>query len=264
MNPFAYGFMLHAYAASAAVAVMAALCGYFLVLRGQSFAGHALGHVGFAGAAAAMLLGWPALPGLMATAVAGGLAMGLLGEAADARRDVGIGLVLAAALGLGLLFLSLFSGSAATATALLFGNVLGVDTRTLHVLIAVSLVVVAGIGVLFRPLLFASVQRELAEARGVRVRLVAVLFLGLAGLAVAGSAQVTGVLLVFSLMVGPAATAQVLSGSVRRGISCAVGFALAEALGGVTIAFFSDWPVSFCISMLAALGYAGAVLVRAV
>jgi zinc/manganese transport system permease protein len=255
VNPFAYGFMVHAYLAAVIVSVMAGAVGYFLVLRGQSFAGHALGHVGFAGAAGAMLLGWPALPGLIAATTLGGMAMGLLGEA-RAERDVGVGLVLAAALGLGLLFLGFFTGSAAQAVALLFGNVLGVDGAMLRSMAAVGVVTLGLLALLSRPLLFASLQPELAAARGVRLRLLSVLFLGLVGLAVAVSAQVVGVLLVFSLLVGPAAVAQRVTPRIGRGVMVTVALALAEATGGVTLAFYTDWPASFWISALAAGLYA--------
>jgi zinc/manganese transport system permease protein len=261
VNPFAYGFMVHAYLAAAIVAAMAGAVGYFLVLRGQSFAGHALGHVGFAGATAALLAGFPALPGLIAATTLGGMAMGLMGESL-AERDVGIGLVLAASLGLGLLFLGFFTGSAAQAVSLLFGNVLGVDAAMLWTMLGVGVVTLAGLAVLSRPLLFASLQPELAAARGVKLRLLSVLFLGLVGLAVAVSAQVVGVLLVFSLLVGPAAVAQRLTPRVWAGIGLAVGVALLEALGGITLAFYTDWPASFWISALAAGAYAAAVAGR--
>jgi zinc/manganese transport system permease protein len=260
MNPFAYGFMLHAYMAAAIVAVMAGAVGYILVLRGQSFAGHALGHVGFAGATGALLLGWPALPGLIAATTLGGMLMGLLGERL-AERDTGIGLVLAASLGLGLLFLQFFTGSAAQAVSLLFGNVLGVDTPMLRTMLGAAIITLAALTILSRPLLFSSLQPALAAARGVRLRLLSVLFLGLVGLAVAVSAQVVGVLLVFSLLVGPAAVAQRLTPRVWRGVALSVALALAEALGGVTLAFYTDWPASFWISALAAALYAAALII---
>jgi zinc/manganese transport system permease protein len=255
MNPFAFEFMLNAYAAAAMVAVVAGIAGYFLVLRGQSFAGHALGHVGFAGAAAALLMGFPPLAGLLAISVAGGMLMGLLGEGGG-ERDVGIGLVLAGALALGLLFLGFFSAGAQQATALLFGNVLGVDRTTLLTLLAVSLLALATLAVVARPLLFASLQPDLAAAAGVPVRLISVIFLGTIGLVVAGAAQVVGVLLVFSLLVAPAAAAQHATPRVGTGVALSVAFALAQALGGVTLAFYTDWPVSFWITALGAVVFA--------
>ena len=257
MNPFAYEFMLHAYAAAAIVAVMGGAAGYVLVLRGQSFAGHALGHVGFAGATGALLLGLPPLAGLVAVTVGGGLLMGLFGDRL-AERDIGIGLVLAASLGLGLLFMGFFAGSATRATALLFGNVLGVDDGTLWALLAVGAVTLAGLAILARPLLFASLQPDLAEARGVPVRRIGVLFLGLVGLAVAGAAQVVGVLLVFALLIGPAAAAQRLTARLYPGLALCIALALIEALGGITLAFYTNWPASFWITTLGATAYAAA------
>ena len=133
--------------------------------------------------------------------------MGLLGERLQ-QRDVAIGIVLALSLGLGLLFLHFFTAYATQATALLFGNVLGVDAATVWTLLLLGIVAVAALAAIARPLLFASLQPELAEAKGVSLRLVSVLFLAIVALAVAECAQIVGVLLVFALMVGPAAAAQ--------------------------------------------------------
>ncbi len=248
---FAYGFMVNAFAAAGIVAVVAGAVGYFLVLRGQTFAGHALGHIGFTGATGAILIGIAPLWGLLAVTVAGGIGMGLLGERL-AGRDVAIGVVLAFALGCGLLFLHFFTSSAAQATALLFGNVLGVDRETVWALLGLGLVCLSGLAAIARPLLFASVQPELAEARGVSLRLVGVLFMALVALATAESVQIVGVLLVFALMVGPAAAAQRLTIRLGRGISLAVALALAEAWLGLVAAFYTDWPTSFWITTISA------------
>ena len=239
--------MVHAFLAAGIVAAVSGAVGYFLVLRGQSFAGHALAHVGFTGATGAVLLGVPPLWGSVAVTVAGGAGMGLLGQRLQ-HRDVAIGIVLAMALGLGLLFLHFFTAYATQATALLFGNVLGVDTGTLWVLLGLGVVCLAGLGFVARPLLFASLQPELAEARGVNVRLVSVLFLAITGLATAECTQIVGVLLVFALMVGPAAAAQRVTGRVGVGVGLAVGLAVLEAWAGIALAFYTDWPSSFWIT----------------
>src|SRR5579875_1215939 len=123
---FEYDFMVNAFAASGIVAVLAGIVGYFLVMRGQTFAGHALAHVGFAGATGAVLLGVSPLWGMLLVSAGGGAGMGLLGERLEGR-DVAIGIVLAVSLGLGLLFLHFYTSYAAQATALLFGNLLSVD-----------------------------------------------------------------------------------------------------------------------------------------
>ena len=251
---FAYGFMDNAYAAAGIVAVVSALVGYFMVMRGQSFAGHALSHVGFTGATGAVLLGIPPLWGLVGATLCAGVGMGLLGERA-AGRDVAIGLVLAFSLGLGLLFLHFFTAYATQATALLFGNVLGVDATTLWTLAGLGLVSLAALAAIVRPLLFASLLPEVAQARGVDVRLVSVAFLAIVALATAECAQIVGVLLVFTLMVGPAASAQRLTASLAGGLALSVLLALAEAWSGIALAWWTDWPVSFWISAASAAVY---------
>src|SRR4249919_619439 len=159
-----YEFMRNAIAAAGIVAVVSGLVGYFLVLRAQTFAGHALSHVGFAGATGAVLLGVAPLWGLVTLTLLAGIGMGLLGERLH-QRDVAIGIVLAMSLGLGLLFLHFFTAYATQATALLFGNILGVDAATVWALAALSLVAMAALAAISRPLLFASLQPELAEAK---------------------------------------------------------------------------------------------------
>ncbi len=266
---FSFGFMINAFLAATAVALVAGPVGYFLVLRQQSFAGHALSHVGFTGATGAVLLGLPPLWGLIGMTLLAGLAMGSLGERL-AGRDVAIGLVLALSLGLGLLFLHFFTAYAAQATALLFGNVFGVDRPTLLTLVGLGVVTLAGLAAIARPLLFASLQPELAEARGVPVRLVSVLFLGLVALTTAGCAQIIGVLLVFTLMVAPAATAQRLSGGMRgrwgagvgAGVALSAALALFQAWGGLVLAYETDWPASFWITALSGGCYGLALLRR--
>ena len=258
---FAYDFMVNAFAAATIVAIVSGLVGFFLVLRGQTFAGHALAHVGFTGATGAVLVGVSPLWGLVVVTVAGGVGMGLLGERL-AGRDVAIGMVLALALGFGLLFLHFFTAYASQATALLFGNVLGVDVPTLWTLLGLGLVSLAGLAAISRPLLFASLQPELAEARGVSLRLVSVLFLAIVALATAECAQIVGVLLVFTLMVGPAATAQRLTTRLGRGLLFSTALALAEAWLGIVLAFYTDWPTSFWITALSGAAYLAASLPR--
>jgi zinc/manganese transport system permease protein len=249
-----YDFMRNAFAAAGIAAIVSALAGYFLVLRGQTFAGHALGHIGFAGATGAVLLGVAPVWGLVGFTVAAGIGMGLMGERLS-DRDVAIGVVLALALGLGLLFLHYYTAFAAQATALLFGNVLAVDRAMIATLIGLGSITLAALAAIMRPLIFASLQPELAEAKGVPVRFVSTAFLAIVALAVSESAQIVGVLLVFALMVGPPATAQRLVTGLWSGMALSAFIALAEAWLGIAIAYYTDWPVSFCIALLSALGY---------
>jgi len=249
-----YDFMRNAFAAAGIAAVVSGLVGYFLVLRGQTFAGHALSHIGFAGATGAVLIGLAPVWGLAGFTVAAGIGMGMLGERISGR-DVAIGVVLALALGFGLLFLHYYTAFATQATALLFGNVLAVDRSMIVTLAGLGIVTLGGLAAIMRPLIFASLQPELAEAKGVPLRFVATAFLTIVALAVAESAQIVGILLVFALMVGPPATAQALATGLWSGILLSAVIALAEAWAGIAVAYYTDWPVSFCIAILSALGY---------
>jgi zinc/manganese transport system permease protein len=251
---FAYDFMQHAFAAATIVALVSGPVGYFLVLRGQTFAGHALAHVGFTGATGAVLIGASPLWGLVLLTVAGGIGMGMLGERL-AHRDVAIGIILALSLGFGLLFLHFFTAFAAQATSLLFGNVLAVDIPTIWTLLALGTISLLALGIISRPLLFASIQPELAEAKGVNLRSFSIMFLAIVALATAQCAQIVGVLLVFTLMVGPAAAAQRLTTRVGMGVILSAVLALVAAWFGITLAFYTDWPCSFWITALSTLTY---------
>ncbi len=254
---FTYDFVLRAFAASGIVAVVAGTVGYFRVLRGQTFAGHALSHIGFAGATGATLIGVSPLAGLIVFVVAAGTGIGLLGERVSGR-DVTIGMVLSVSLGFGLLFLSLTTSHATAATTLLFGNVLAVTPSMLATLALLGIVTLAALGWISRPLVFVTLQPELAEAKGVSARAIGTLFLALVALATAQSIQIVGVLLVFTLMVGPPAAAQLLTRRLGLGIALSALLALAQAWLGIVIAFYTNWPTSFWIAALSTLVYAGA------
>jgi zinc/manganese transport system permease protein len=256
---FDYEFMRNAFGAATMVALVAGCVGYFLVLRAQTFAGHALAHVGFAGATGAVLVGAAPLWGMLVVTVVAGAGMGLLGERLEGR-DVAIGIVLSVALALGLLFLHFYTSFAAQATALLFGNLLAVDRDTLLVLAWLSLTSLIALSVLSRPLLFATLQPELAEAKGVSLRVVSVLFLMVVAVVTAESAQIVGVLLVFGLMIAPAAAAQRFTHGILAGVLASAALALLDAWIGLTLAYYTDWPSSFCIVALGALTYVIAVM----
>jgi zinc/manganese transport system permease protein len=249
-----YDFMINAFAAAGIAATVSALAGFFLVMRGQTFAGHALSHVGFAGATGAALLGIAPLWGLVGFTLAAGLGMGFLG-ARISNRDVAIGVVLALALGFGLLFLHYHMSFATQATAILFGNVFAVDRPTVTMLACLSVVTLLALAAIMRPLVFASLQPEMAEARGLSLRAVSMAFLAIVALAVSECAQIVGVLLVFTLMVGPPAAAQLVTTRLWSGLLLSALLAVAAAWCGITIAWCTDWPVSFCIAALSALGY---------
>jgi zinc/manganese transport system permease protein len=190
-----------------------------------------------------------------------GLGMGALGERL-AGRDVAIGVTLSLALGFGLLFLHFYTSFATQVTALLFGNVLGVSHATLAVLAGISAVSLVALGAIMRPLLFASLQPELAEAKGVSLRLVSMLFMAICALTVAACTQIVGVLLVFTLLVGPAAAAQNLTTRLSSGLIVAALAALAQAWLGITLSYYTDWPASFWITALSGAVYGVSLLAK--
>jgi zinc/manganese transport system permease protein len=251
---FQYEFMTNAFAAAGVVAMVSGVVGYFLVMRGQTFAGHALSHIGFAGATGAGLIGLAPLWGLLGFTLAAGIVMGALSERIS-NRDVAIGVVLSLALGFGLLFLHYYTSFATQATALLFGNVLAVDREMIATLSVLGVVTLAALAAIMRPLIFATLQPELAEAKGVPMRFISTAFLALVAIAVSACAQIVGVLMVFTLMVGPAAAAQRVTTGLWSGIALSATLALGEAWLGITMAYETDWPVSFCIALLSALAY---------
>ena len=251
---FQYEFMTNAFAAAGIVAAVSGVVGYFLVMRGQTFAGHALSHIGFAGATGVGLIGLAPLWGLVGFTLAAGIVMGALSDRLS-NRDVAIGVVLALALGFGLLFLHYYTSFATQATALLFGNVLAVDHGMIATLGVLGIITLAALAAIMRPLIFATLQPELAEAKGVPMRFISTAFLAIVAIAVSACAQIVGVLLVFTLMVGPAAAAQRVTTGLWSGLIVSAMLALAEAWLGITMAYYTDWPVSFCIALLSALAY---------
>jgi zinc/manganese transport system permease protein len=250
---FAYHFMVNALLAGTLVALIAAPIGWFMVVRRQTFAGHTLSVVAFPGAAAAALAGAPAFSGYFASCALGALA--LSGASRSGTRSLSgesaaIGVVQALALGCGFLFVSVYHGLLSGLDSLLFGTFLGITDSQVVVLAVVAAVMLAALAAVGRPLFFSSVDEGVARARGVPVGALGVGFLLLLGLAVAATSQITGALLVFALLVTPAATAQALT--TRPGVSLALTLAIALAVtwAGLAIAYYSIYPVGFYVTSL--------------
>jgi zinc/manganese transport system permease protein len=242
-----YDFMRHAFEAGTIVAIIAGIIGYFIVLRRSSFAAHALSHIGFAGAAGAVLLGVNPIVGLLIFTSGGGFAIAMLGRKA-ASRDVQIGTVLAFMLGLGVLFISLYSGYATEAYSLLFGEILGISSGDVLVTLIAALVLLVAVAILYRPLLFTSLDEDVAEAKGVSIFWIGVAFMLLIAVATSIAVQVVGVLLIFALMVTPAAVAQRVTKRPARGILVSVLIALLATWLGLFVSFYIPYPVSFFIT----------------
>jgi zinc/manganese transport system permease protein len=232
-------FAQHALLAAALVAVSGGLIGPLVVTRGMAFAVHGTAELAFTGAAAGLLAGGNAVAGALAGSLVVAGLIALLG-ARQRERDSAIGVILAFGLGVGVLLLGYYHGFATAATNILFGDIFGVSGAQLGVLVAIALVVVAVMGIWYRPLLFASVDPELAEARGVPVRRLGLVFLLVLALTVTGAAQVVGTLLVLSLAITPAAAALRLSANPMVVAVLAVVFAVAAADGGLVASLESS------------------------
>jgi zinc/manganese transport system permease protein len=252
-----YEFMRHALVAGGIAAVLCGAVGYFVVLRGLSFATDTLTHVGFAGAAGAVVIGISPVLGLLGLTALMSVALGALEERLRGR-DVVIGMILVLSLGLGLLFLRLYRGYSNETYALLFGAILALSLRDVVLVAIGAAIALSALAWLFRPLLFASLDDELAEARGVPVRAVSIAFLLVLAIAVTAANQVIGALLAVALLIAPAATAQRLARRPTTTLLLSVGIALAVTWAGLALAYWQPYPVSFFITSLSTLAYLAA------
>ncbi|HVB12543.1 MAG TPA: metal ABC transporter permease [Nitrososphaerales archaeon] len=244
-----YQFMQHAFEAGTIIAIVAGITGYFVVLRRSAFVAHAFSEIGFAGAAGAVLIGIAPIFGLLMGSILGGLAIAALGRRVT-NRDTQIGIVLAFTLGLGLLFINLYTGYATEAYSILFGEILGISSSNVLLTLSFGLVILIAIAAIYRPLLFASLDEEVAEAKGMPMAFLGTVFMLLVAVAVSISVQIVGVLLIFSLMVTPAATAQYLARRPQQVIIISVIIALIATWSGLFIAFYTPYPVSFFITTI--------------
>lgn len=264
----AYSFMVNALQAAGIVAVTAAVVGWFMVLREETFAGHTLSVMSFPGAAAAALAGLPlawgyfAFCGAGALLIAGSTPGGV--RRSQAQQAAVTGMVQAGALAVGFLLLSLYGGVLESLETLLFGSILGVtrgEVLTLALVGVCALALLAGVG---RPLFFASVDGPLATASGVPVRSLSVAFLLVLGLAVAATVQITGVLLVFALLLAPAAIARELTPRLGLSLALSVLLGLVIAWVGLGLSYFTNYPPGFFVTSIAMALFVAARVARSV
>jgi zinc/manganese transport system permease protein len=240
------GLMLNTWVAATAVAVIAGVTGFFAVLRGSTFAAHAIPNGAFAGAAGASLLGLNAFAGLAVFSVAGAL-----GIAGLSRRSLTFVLML----GIGALFVSWSTEYAQEAYSLLFGEVFGVSTGEVLPIVVLGVVSIVAIIVMFRPLMLASALPEVAEARGVSPRRMELGFLLVMALATSMTVPVVGALLMFSLMIGPAAAARSLTARPMLAMALSVVIALITVWIGIAVSYQSNWPLGFFVGVIGAAFY---------
>lgn len=256
-----FHFMQNAYLAGTLVALLAGVAGYFVVLRGQSFVAHTLSQVGFPGAAAGVLVHVSPVVGLITFCVAAAMGIGWRGRDVDAGNRVesaAVGSILAFSLGLGLLFFRLVAGSAQDIYSFLFGSILGIADTDVQITFAVAIGCGAALALIGRPLVFSSVDPDVAEARGVPVRLLSIGFLVVLALSVAITVQIVGTLLIYALLVAPAATALQITAQPRLGLALSVILSVAFTWAGLALAYYSEFPVGFFITSLAFAAYIAA------
>jgi zinc/manganese transport system permease protein len=252
-----YPFMVNALQAGTIVAAMAGVVGWYMVLRRQSFAGHTIAVMAFPGASGAALAGLPIALGYYIACGTAALSIGRVGGRRRARahdrgsESAAIAVVQVAGLAAGFLFLSLYSGVLEQLETLLFGTFLGIDRNQVLTLLCVAMVVLAVLAAIGRPLLLASLDPEVARARGLPVRALDIGFLLLLGLAVAATSQITGALLVFALLVAPPATAQALTPRPGWSLVLSVVFALLVTWAGLAVSYFSIYPLGFFVTSFA-------------
>ncbi len=259
-----YDFMRQALLAGTLLSLLAGLIGTFVVLRHQAFAGESLSDVAFTGALGGAALGINPLGSLLVTTIAVAVAMGGFGERLRGR-DVAIGTVLAWVLGLGVLFLSLFTaqvsgtGTGFSGVTVLFGNILGISTTQTQTIALISTLAVLALLLIARPLLFASLDPDVAAAQGVPVRLLGLGFMVLLAVTVSEATMAVGALLVFALLLLPAAIALQVTSRPYVALALAAGLAIAMTWLGIAIGFYTGYPSSVCISLLAFVSYVAVV-----
>ena len=240
--------------AAAILGLVAGILGPLIVMRRMSFAVHGTAELAFTGGAGALLLGIGVEYGALVGAVVAALLLGILG-ARDADRDSVIGVILSFGLGMGVLMLSLYHGRAGNKFGILTGQILTIDSTNLSLFVISSIVGLAVLAVIYRPLLFASVDRNVAIARGVPVSMLTVVFALLVGISTALSVKVVGSLLVVALMVTPAAAAARVTASPWKATVLSVVFAEVAALGGIVLSLAPGLPVSAFVTAISFLIY---------
>jgi len=235
--------------AGAVLGVVGGLIGTFVMMRDLAFAVHGIAELSFAGAAFALLIGVDVIGGSLVGSVAAALILGLMGVRARDRNSI-IGVLMPFGLGLGILFLSLYQGRAANKFGLLTGQIVSVDATQLNALLGAAVLVILALLVIWRPLTFASVDPDIAQARGVPVRALSIGFMVLLGISVALSIQIVGALLVLALLITPAAAAMQVATSPRIVVLLSVFFAVGATVGGIMLALGGRIPISPYVTTL--------------
>jgi zinc/manganese transport system permease protein len=256
-------FMVNALVAGVLISVAAGFIGYFTVARRSTFAAHALAHIGLPGATGAVLLGLPVSLGLGVFALGGALTIGALGKKAS-QREIATGTILAFAMGIGLFFSRLSTSAAQQMQSILFGSILTITQGQLIGFAVFDVVLIVVLALTYRPLLFSSVDEQVAQAKGVSIATMNVIFMALLAGVITISVQAVGTLLIFALVVTPAAAANSVARSPFRAMVSACVVCLVSIWGGLVISSMFPTPPSFVIVTISTLIWAGSQVVEKV
>lgn len=249
--------------AGAILGVIGGFVGLFVMLRRHAFAVHAIAEMSFAGAALFLLLGYNVVTGSLVGSIFSALLIALMGARAHENDSI-IGALMPFGLGLGILFLSLYSGRAANKFSLLTGQIVSVDSTQLTTMIIGGVVIIAALAVMWRPLMFASLDPIVASAKGVPLKALSIAFMVVLGIATALSVQVVGSLLVLALLITPAAAALQITASPLRALLLSILFAEIAMVGGILLALAGSLPISPYVTTLSFIIFVVCRLVRAV
>lgn len=248
-------FMTNAFIAGLCIALASGVMGYFTIVRHSTFAAHALAHIGLPGATGAVLLGLPVSLGMGVFALGGALVIGALGKRVS-EREIATGTVLAFATGLGLFFARLSSSASSQMQSILFGSILTITTGQVISFAVFDVLLVAVLAVIYRPLLFSSLDEQVAQAKGVPNDVMNVAFMAIMAGVITIAVPAVGTLLIFALVITPAATANILTGTPFRSMVVSGLLCLAAIWGGLVISAMFPAPPSFIIVTLSTLFWA--------
>lgn len=263
MTTLSAPFMANAFQAGLCIALAAGIMGYFTIARQSTFAAHALAHIGLPGATGAALLGLPVSLGMGAFALAGALVIGALGKKIS-QREIATGTVLAFATGLGLFFARLSSSASQQMQSVLFGSILTITDEQITGFAIFDVLLLLVITLIYRPLLFSSLDEQVAQAKGVPIAAMNIAFMAIMAGVITLAVPAVGTLLVFALVITPAATANIIAGSPLKAMIIASMICLVSIWGGLLLSAMFPAPPSFIIVTLSTLLWAAARIIQSI
>ncbi|WP_116963414.1 metal ABC transporter permease [Fastidiosibacter lacustris] len=247
--------MQNAFIAGTLIAIICGIVSFFVVLRKAAFAAHGLGHISLTGASGAVLIGVSAMNGQLIANMIAAIFMGFMGDKIK-KNDLAIGIVLTFFLGLGAYFLYLYqTGYSGSIMSILFGNILTVSYRQIIILLIMAIIIICALSIVARSLFFCSIDPIIAQSKNIPSRLLSMIFFIILALTVTMACQIVGALLVFTLLIGPAASAFQWSDGFYKSMLLSIMISLISVWGALCLAFYVNLPASFCITMIICLIY---------